>query len=312
MIDRVDLFHCLRCGASRLQEAEDALICPSCAHRYPVVRGIPRFVEELPFRMAQVQSAFDFEHRHYQDSSYTRFSPHLVDQFLEDCRIPSEFFRGIRVLDAGCGSGRWTYAMAELEAKVVAFDLTAGGLEVMQEQFQGCSNVILCQADLYNLPFPSNFFDFVMSWGVLHHTPDTRNSFSRLVPLVKPGGFLYIMVYERCRPVMFFFTNILRWFMRRLPNERRYALCRHLIVRNRFIGSFLGHFLMISYYDKQRSPLDLKTLQFGLYDAYSPRYNHLHTREEVTHWFRDSGFTDITIVDSPTGAVKVRGRKADS
>ena len=61
-----------------------------------------------------------------------------------------------------------------------------------------------------------------MSWGVLHHTPDTRKAFGQLVPLVKPGGTILVMVYEKHSPVMFFFTDILRWFMRRLSDERRY------------------------------------------------------------------------------------------
>jgi hypothetical protein len=144
-----------------------------------------------------------------------------------------------------------------------------------------------------------------MSWGVLHHTPDTHGAFSQLVPLVKPGGTLYVMVYERRNPVMFFFTNILRWFMRRLPDERRYQACRRLIVHNRLLAQILGRLLMISYREPG-SAVDEQTLQFGLYDAYSPRYNHLHTRAEVRGWFEDAGFEDVTVLDSP-GSVKVRG-----
>jgi 2-polyprenyl-3-methyl-5-hydroxy-6-metoxy-1,4-benzoquinol methylase len=219
MEDKLKRFCCPHCKAVPLQAYDNAYICSACAHRYPVLGGIPRFVEALPRDLTQVQQAFDFEHRRYQESWYTRFGPQLLEQFLDDCQLPAGFFRGLSVLDAGCGSGRWTYALAELGADVTAFDLTTGGVEVTYAQLGTRTNVTVCQADIFSLPFPSQSFDFVMSWGVLHHTPDTRVAFDHLVPLVNPGGTLYVMVYERHRPLMFFGTNVLRWFMRRLPEE---------------------------------------------------------------------------------------------
>ena len=54
----------------------------------------------------------------------------------------------------------------------------------------------------------------------------------------------------------------------------------------------------------------MQTLQFGLFDAYSPRYNHLHTSPEVEGWFREAGFEQVTTVGTG-GSVRVRGvRKA--
>jgi ubiquinone/menaquinone biosynthesis C-methylase UbiE len=252
---------------------------------------------------------FDFEHRRVQDSWYTRFEPRLVEQFLDECQLSGEFFADKRALDAGCGSGRWSYALAELGADLVAFDLTSGGIESAHENLGGRDNVTVCQANVFQPPFEDESFDFVMSWGVLHHTPDTRKAFERLVPLVKPGGTMFVMVYEKHSPVMFFFTDILRWFMRRLSDERRYDAMRHLVVHNPRVAAVLGRFLMVSY-AAPGSELDEKTLQFGLFDAYSPRYNHLHTSEEVEGWFKEAGFEDITALDTP-GAVRVRGaRKA--
>jgi hypothetical protein len=87
------------------------------------------------------------------------------------------------------------------------------------------------------------------------------------------------------------------------------VMCRYLVVRNRWLAALLRRFLIVSFYDPDVSPIDLKTMQFGLYDAYSPRYNHLHRRDEVASWFRTSGFTDVVVLDSPLGAVKVRGTR---
>jgi 2-polyprenyl-3-methyl-5-hydroxy-6-metoxy-1,4-benzoquinol methylase len=300
-----EVIQCPVCRAGRPALNGESYDCPSCGRVFPIVRGVPRLLEDVPEDSQQIQRVFDFEHRRFRDSWYTRFEPRLVEQFLDDCKLPAEAFKGRRALDAGCGSGRWSYALAELGTELVAFDLTEGGIEAASEQLSDRPNVSLCQANIFQPPLAPESFDFAMSWGVLHHTPDTRAAFRQLVPLVKPGGTLYVMVYERRSPVMFFFTDLVRFFMRRLSDERRYRACRRLIVHNRLLALVLGRFLMISYRQPD-SPIDEETLQFGLFDAYSPQYNHLHTHAEVRRWFEDAGFEQITSLDS-SGSVKVRG-----
>jgi len=299
-------FACPSCRGELRSGAND-LTCDSCGRTYPVVGGIPRFVEQPPGGSAQVQRVFDFEHRRYEDSWYTQFEPRLVKQFLDECGLPREFFAGKRVLDAGCGSGRWSYAMAELDADVVGVDLTAGGPESAHAVLGERENVQFAQADLFALPFRPGSFDFVMSWGVLHHTHSTKEAFAQLVPLVKPGGTLFVMVYELESRLRSAGTNALRFFMRRLSDERRYRACRLLVVRSSLVAKALSPFLIISYLPPD-STLDAATAQFGLFDAYSPRWNHVHTPDEVTGWFADAGFEDVTVIDKP-GAVRVRGRR---
>lgn len=145
-----------------------------------------------------------------------------------------------------------------------------------------------------------------MSWGVLHHTPSTRRAFDSIAGLVKPGGTLYVMIYERTRPVRLFGTNLLRRAMRRLSDEQRYRACRWLVIRNRALARLLDPFLMIAYADPGTVAEDTRTLQFGLFDAYSPRYNHTHSRDEVVGWFEQAGFENVTVVDAHE-TVKVRG-----
>ena len=145
-----------------------------------------------------------------------------------------------------------------------------------------------------------------MSWGVLHHTPDTHAAFQRLVPLVKPGGTMYVMVYERTRPLRLFGTNVVRRIMRRLSDEHRYQACRWLVIRNRTVARILDPLMMIAYADPALGETDTQTMQFGLFDAYSPRYNHTHTENEVVSWFEQAGFGEIAVVDAHE-TVKVRG-----
>lgn len=304
LLDEVVL--CPVCREGRPKRSGESYVCPSCRRVFPLVGGIPRLLEAVPEDSRQVQRVFDFEHRRFQDSWYTRFEPRLVDQFLDDCRLPREFFRGIRALDAGCGSGRWTYALAELGADVVAFDLTAAGIEAVHEHLGDRDNVFFCQSNLFQPPFVEESFDFVMSWGVLHHTPDTHTAFERLVPLVKRGGTLYVMVYERTRRLRLFGTEVVRQVLRRLPDERRYQACGRLVIRNRTLARALDPIVTIAPYDPETAAVDAQTLQFGLYDAYSPRYNRVHTRNEVMGWFEQAGFEEVRAIDAHA-SVKVRG-----
>ena len=65
----------LPAGAGKSGPGEgDAYVCPACGHRFPVVGGIPRLLEDVAGRLAQIQRVFDFEHRRFEDSWYTRSS----------------------------------------------------------------------------------------------------------------------------------------------------------------------------------------------------------------------------------------------
>jgi len=185
--------------------------------------------------------------------------------------------------------------MASLGATTVAVDLTEAGVEVTHEATAHMDQVVVVQADLFHLPFRPDSFDFVVCWGVLHHTADTRAAFNRVAPLVKNGGQLYIMVYEKHNPLKFICTNLIRRVLRRFPEDRRYQACRSLIIRNPQLCALLAHLIICAPQPLSGDPEEISTLQFGLYDAYSPVFNHLHTREEVAEWFRESGFTDLTL-----------------
>jgi SAM-dependent methyltransferase len=284
---------------------------PGGSPAYPVAGGVARFLPDLDEDTRQVQRVFDYEHARHERSHWVRFRPELIDEFLADCELPRGFFADKDVLDAGCGSGRWSYALSELGAHVHSMDLTAAGPEALSAEIGSRSDVRICQADLYAPPFPAAAFDFVISWGVLHHTRSTRRGFASVARLVKPGGMLYVMVYPPAPYLQGPGTDLLRAGMRRLSDEQRYKACRHLVIHNRYLAFALGGVLMVAYYDPKNpnQEIDPETMQFGLFDAYSPRWNHRHGSAEVVSWFRDEGFREVTVVDPGTGNVRVRGQR---
>ena len=170
------LLVCSSCQGS-LKDGAESYRCLTCDRVYPVRDGIPRFVTELSAGERQVQRSFDLEHARYRDSLHLHFTPGLVQQWLDDIKLAPEWFRGKTVLDAGCGSGRWTYAMASLGATVIAVDLTDAGVLAAYKGTKEFERVAVVQSNVSNLPFRPESFDLVVSWGVLHHTPDTGPRF---------------------------------------------------------------------------------------------------------------------------------------
>ncbi len=243
----------------------------------------------------QVQRVFDYEHRRARESRLLDIEPRLVSQFLNDVQLPATWFSGKDALDAGCGTGRWSYALAELGAHVTALDLTAAGCRATRRVLEPYAAGHVVQASVGSLPLPSESFDFVMAWGVLHHTPNTRRSFERLVPLVRPGGVLYIMVYELTNRIMHLLTDSLRLVLRQLPDEQRYHVCKYLIIKHSRLAVYLHRLFKVYDGTKVTDQYDLAAMQFDAYDAYSPRWNHVHTWREVRECFTDAGFVDITL-----------------
>ena len=102
------------------------------------------------------------------------------------------FFYDKVCLDAGCGPGRWTYSMQQLGAKNV------DSFDVSDEAVKRCMeiNPDAYVGSIFDLK-PNPVYDFVLSWGVLHHNKNTREAFSKVASQVKKDGMLHIMVYNK-------------------------------------------------------------------------------------------------------------------
>jgi ubiquinone/menaquinone biosynthesis C-methylase UbiE len=139
-----------------------------------------------------------------------RFFQEIDDyRYGKNSFIPSfakfEEARNLRVLEIGLGSGsdfiRWARSGAELWGR----DLTQASVDLTKERLalEGLSaNVATGDAEALDLP--SNYFDVVYSYGVLHHTPDTPQAIHEVHRVTKPGGTARMMIYN-ARGLVFFY-----------------------------------------------------------------------------------------------------------
>ena len=239
MTDALDtLLETLRCpGCQAELSFVRELTCTRCGNSYPVVDDIPRLL--LPNMrdaltgegkstvddetQAETAQSFGYEWHRFPEM-YGEWEKQFLDYMQPHA---ADFFPGKKILDAGCGNGRFAYYAAKYGADVWAIDL-GSAVEVARRNTQA-RNVHVVQADLHNPPFALESFDFIYSIGVLHHLPDPEAAFQNLLRFLKPGGVVQIYLYWKpeqrpIKAVMLSGISAARRLTTRLPHGAVYAL----------------------------------------------------------------------------------------
>jgi SAM-dependent methyltransferase len=112
--------------------------------------------------------------------------------------LPFESLRDKDVLEIGCGSGVHTKALAAAGARVTGIDLTPRAVELTGRRLaaHGLAATVV-EGDAERLPFPDASFDWVWSWGVIHHSSNTERVLEEIARVLRPGGGVGLMVYHR-------------------------------------------------------------------------------------------------------------------
>jgi SAM-dependent methyltransferase len=117
--------------------------------------------------------------------------------------VDRRWFRGREALDAGCGGGRWTLALLRLGCRVTAVDFSSRALASTRAQMDrlaadavGEGRLATERADLISpASLARRRFDLVFSFGVLHHTGDTRRALANVAAMTKDDGLLFVYLY---------------------------------------------------------------------------------------------------------------------
>ena len=138
--------------------------------------------------------------RHYDGLSFGEFSygdrragfyP-LFDAFVATINPES------RVVDVGCGAGFWLDEFVRrgvAREQLLGLDLAPANVQRARERGHRAE-----VGNVLDLAQPDAAFDAVFCAGVIHHTPDPRLAFRELVRITRPGGHIYLAVYNRWHP----------------------------------------------------------------------------------------------------------------
>ena len=131
------------------------------------------------------------------NSDYLNENPYLKSIFK------SKKFKKIldkkNVLDIGVGWGSSSLFLSKLGAIVTGIDISSTSIKGARRNIKlhSCKNVKLLQMDAEKINFSNDKFDYVYSWGVIHHSASTENILKQIRRVLKPNGKGMIMVYNK-------------------------------------------------------------------------------------------------------------------
>lgn len=228
------------------------------------------------------------------------------------------------ILDAGSGMGWMSEYMAQNTSGTVISAEIGDGVFAGYEKCQKYSNCHVIKADLMNLPFPDNTFDYIHSDGVLHHTPDTKLAMKALYDKVHPGGVFWFYIYKEMNPVKHFCDDYIRKQFSELSPEQALEQCKAITELGRGLQRINASITI-------ERPIELLNIPAGTYDLqrfiyynfikcfwndqigydmsnivnfdwYHPNNAQQQTEQEVRTWMKEYGIDDYDIyIANPNG-----------
>lgn len=178
---------------------------------------------------------------------------------------------GVRILDAGCGTGQLAIFLSMVHRQVVGADFSSASLakaNAFKRRFD-LKQVSFVRMDLFYPALRPESFDYVFSNGVLHHTADASGAFRNLCALLRPGGYITLGLYNTYGRL---FLDARRWIFR--------------LTRDRF--QWLDYFM-------RRPSMGDEKKRIWYMDQYKNPHEDKFSVDDVLEWF---GKNDIEYVNS--------------
>ena len=198
-----------------LQPHGEILDCPSCAASFPVLRGIPRFVPQENYA-----DSFGLQWNRFAKTQLDSAigTDRSRDRFLDETLWDESQLAGKIVLDAGCGSGRFSEIALALGAQLIAIDYSSA-VDAADKNLNAGS-LLIAQGDLAELPIPNESLDFIYCIGVLQHTREPGKIVAELLRCLKPGGEITLTFYENSSwHVRLYAKYLIRPLTKRIPDR---------------------------------------------------------------------------------------------
>ena len=313
---KIELLELLRCPKTgqclhlegvrdNSQDVEEGwLVSEDSKERYPVLRGVPRFVPKSNYA-----DNFGMQWNHFRQTQLDSYSGHPIstERFWLATHWKPEQLKDKWVLDAGCGAGRFAEVALLAGAQVVALDYSSA-VDACYANLKHHSNLHGVQADIYALPFAPESFQFVYSLGVLQHTPDVPKAFAALPPMVKVGGQLCVDYYWKRFRTMLHAKYLVRPFTKRISQPKLFSFLQRWVPALLIISQALGRVPLIGRGLQRIVPIADYTNDYPLtsqqlkewalldtFDMLAPTYDNPQTATTVRRWFEEAKFVNIEV-----------------
>ena len=266
------------------------------------VRTYPEFASMQPEETRVKDSTAHVADAQWNLYEFSRFDWGTLDldtrvkYFSRYVGQPLEELRGRWVVDAGCGSGTLSAALAASGLLVIAFDYSdiVVRAEQHRREFAKDGVVHYVMADVLHPPLAPGFFDLVYSDGVIHLTPDPHEAFVRLAALVKPEGRLVVTVSRKDKKGIYRLhhtaVEAIRAVMVRLPlafgRAMSFVAAAALTAGERISRGLRGN------PDATRE-IAVSQRAFGLWHSFLQPHLHYMEGAQLRGWFQSEGFLQV-------------------
>ncbi|NQT29331.1 MAG: class I SAM-dependent methyltransferase [Candidatus Saganbacteria bacterium] len=213
------------------------------------------------------------------------------------------------VLEIGVGNGSHAQLLASHAKTFTGIDLTDHAIESTSKRmgvFGLKANI--AKMDAESLKFDDNSFDFVWSWGVIHHSANTSHILKEIGRVLRPGGKAVIMVYYRGW-WNYYLCGILRGILsgkllktgslhKTVQSYTDGAIARYY-TRDEW-GSFCRTFLKVNYVSVYGPKADLLLLPAGSVKQAVQGIIPNKVNRFLTHHFKMGGFL-VSELEKPLG-----------
>lgn len=149
----------------------------------------------------------EIDNRFFADSfRYMPLREKPFDELIPFPRLPE-----MDVLEIGVGNGSHAQLLAPHCRSYTGIDLTSYAVQSTTKRFEVFQiRGSIQQMDAEKLSFPDESFDFIWTWGVIHHSANTGRILAEMNRVLRPGGRAVVMVYNRSFLYQYITTGLFR------------------------------------------------------------------------------------------------------
>lgn len=185
--------------------------------------------------------------KEFDHNSYFNEAKQLLKTRLDRNQIVFSNLGDLKLLDQGCGGGRYTTAWKLLGVKeCVGIDFSEIGIADAQNRVNlaAIENVTFIKGSVLEMPFEDESFDIVYSNGVLHHTEDWKKGISEQLRVMKKGGWGWQYLIENPGGIFWDKIEILRAIMQKVDKEFAQNILKSLRIPNNRVFYMLDHVMV--------------------------------------------------------------------
>lgn len=172
-----------------------------------------------------------------------------------------------RILEVGCGTGQLSiYFAIGTNNQIVALDPTLESLKLASNfaNKNNIKNIHFLNADIFDDVLKDNYFDFIWTNGVLHHTKNPKKAFEISIKSLKKDGYVLVGLYNKLGRIR---TKIRKYLYKFFG--KKIVLFLDPVLRNL----------------KSQSP---DQIDAWIRDQYEHPLESTHTIDETLEWFKDN------------------------